>query len=278
MTGITATTTAPVEPAPLPKYSEFADIWFRETEVRWRAHYRTYMRDLVDRNFMPFFGDKRIGELTRADVLGFRAEFAKRPGRQGQSLSSKTINKRVTQLKAIINEACDRYGVPSPARGIKLLKQRRSEISPFTIEEVNLLIANVRIDYRPYLIVRCLTGLRTGEVNGLQWSDIDFAKNTLRIERTHSRNGDGDTKTDLSKREIPMVPQVRAAFADQCRWKVEGNEWVFHGSRGNPVDAVNFANRVWYPLLRYLGLKQRPPYQMRHTAATLMLASGENPE
>lgn len=44
------------------------------------------------------------------------------------------------------------------------------------------------------------------------------------------------------------------------------------------MDSVNFTNRVWYPLLRHLGLKKRPPYQMRHTAATLMLASGENPE
>ena len=36
--------------------------------------------------------------------------------------------------------------------------------------------------------------------------------------------------------------------------------------------------RVWYPLLRYLGLRKRRPYQTRHTAATLWLASGESPE
>jgi integrase len=47
---------------------------------------------------------------------------------------------------------------------------------------------------------------------------------------------------------------------------------------GHPLDAVNFTNRVWYPLLRHLGMTLRPPYQMRHTAATLMLASGENAE
>jgi integrase len=35
--------------------------------------------------------------------------------------------------------------------------------------------------------------------------------------------------------------------------------------------------RVWYPLLRYLSLKKRRPYQTRHTAATLWLAAGENP-
>jgi integrase len=272
---------APITPSEsdrLPTLSEFAEVWFRESEPRWRKQHRACMRDVLDKLFIPFFSDKRIGEVTRADVLGFRAELAKRPGRRGQSLSGKSINKRVTQLKAIINEACDRYGLPSPARGIKALKQRRSEIHPFSVEEVDLLISKVRSDYQPYLTVRCLTGLRTGEANGLQWSDIDFAQNTFRIERTLSRDGDGETKTEFSKREIPMVLQVREAFEEQRKRKQEGCDWVFHSPRGNPIDAVNFTNRVWYPLLRHLGLKQRPPYQMRHTAATLMLASGENPE
>ena len=53
---------------------------------------------------------------------------------------------------------------------------------------------------------------------------------------------------------------------------------VFCSGAGNPIDANNFANRVWYPLLRYLDIEKRRPYQTRHTTATLLLASGENPE
>jgi integrase len=75
-----------------------------------------------------------------------------------------------------------------------------------------------------------------------------------------------------------MVPAVKDALQAQLRCKQVGCPWVFHSPQGNPIDANNFANRVWYPLLRYLGFKKRPPYQMRHTAATLMLAAGENPE
>ena len=165
-----------------------------------------------------------------------------------------------------------------PTRGIKPLKQKRAEIRPFSLDEVGLLIKTIRSEYMFYLTVRCLTGLRTGEANGLQWSDIDFDRNVFRVERTHSRNGDGDTKTELAKREIPMVPQVRAAFEQQRVHAVDDGPWVFTTPRGGPIDAVNFTNRVWYPLLRHLDLPKRPPYQMRHTAATLMLAAGENPE
>ncbi len=49
-------------------------------------------------------------------------------------------------------------------------------------------------------------------------------------------------------------------------------------AEGNPLDHNNVTKRVWYPILRYLGLKKRRPYQTRHTTATLLLASGENPE
>ena len=259
-------------------FRDFAEVWYVESVPRWRKRHREIMRALLDRFFIPAFGMKRLNGISRADLLGFRAELAKRPGRGGQTLNAKTINKRMTQVKAIINEGCDRYGLVSPCRGVKPLKQKRSEVHPFSLEEVDRLIETVRVDYRPYLTVRCLTGLRTGEVNGLQWCDIDFDQNVFRVERTLSRNGDGEPKTDLSKRRIPMVPEVRAAFCVQLAQRMDGCDWVFHSARANPIDAVNFTNRVWYPLLRYLGFRKRPPYQMRHTAATLMLAAGENPE
>jgi 3'-5' exoribonuclease len=53
---------------------------------------------------------------------------------------------------------------------------------------------------------------------------------------------------------------------------------VFCNRLGKPLDHKNVTNRVWYPLLRHLGLKKRRPYQCRHTAATLWLAAGEAPE
>ena len=56
------------------------------------------------------------------------------------------------------------------------------------------------------------------------------------------------------------------------------SRYVFCTRDGKPIDHNNVTKRVWYPLLRHLGLTPRRPYQSRHTAATLWLASGENPE
>lgn len=261
-----------------PTFREFSETWFVETEPRWRSRYRAAVRDVLDKHLLPTFGSRALGDITRADILAFRAAFAKRKGRRNATISARSTNKVVGIFKRILNEGCDRFGLVSPAHGIKPLRQKRPRIMPFTLDEVNLLIATVRPDYRAYLVVRFFTGLRTAEVNGLQWQDVNLDENTITVERSYSRNGDGELKTEGSHRILPMVPQVRKALEQQIETRIHDVPWVFHSRRGNPIDAVNFTNRVWYPLLRLLDLPPRRPYETRHTAATLMLASGENPE
>ena len=56
------------------------------------------------------------------------------------------------------------------------------------------------------------------------------------------------------------------------------SDFVFCNNSGQPIDHNNVTKRIWYPLLKRLGLEKRRPYQSRHTAATLWLASGESPE
>jgi integrase len=55
-------------------------------------------------------------------------------------------------------------------------------------------------------------------------------------------------------------------------------DYVFANKVGKPLSVHNVTKRIWYPLFRFLGLTTRRPYQTRHTAATLWLAAGENPE
>ena len=72
------------------------------------------------------------------------------------------------------------------------------------------------------------------------------------------------------------APVYEALLAQ--RQRTGQQDYVFCTTSGAPLDNDNFTNRVWYPLLRHLGLDIRRPYQTRHTCATLWLAAGENPE
>jgi integrase len=79
-------------------------------------------------------------------------------------------------------------------------------------------------------------------------------------------------------RDIQMTEPVYEALRHQANATAHLGDYVFCTKGARPLDNQNFLNRVWSPLLRHLGLPHRRAYQMRHTAATLWLASGEAPE
>ena len=99
------------------------------------------------------------------------------------------------------------------------------------------------------------------------------------VKERELQGGEPDTtKTEGSQREIQMNERVYQALQAQREATGKLGEYVFCNREGEPLDHNNVTNRIWYPLLRHLGLRKRRPYQTRHTAATLWLAAGENPQ
>src|SRR5690606_29438115 len=155
------------------------------------------------------------------------------------------------------------------------LKMRRSDVMPFSLDEVQRILTTVRSDYRNYFTVRFFTGMRTGEVHGLKWKYIDFERRLIMVRESIVLNEEEELKTDGSMRDMQMNEMVFEALKAQYEVTAKISEYVFCTRSGKPIDNQNFLNRVWSPLLRHLGLEHRRAYQMRHTAATLWLAAGE---
>lgn len=271
--------TVPNNIASTPTMREFANQWFAESEVTWRRSYRITQRGAIDKYILPTFGDKRVDEVSKADLLAFRAELTKLTGRgKNANLSARRINAVMKPLRQIINEAADRYNFNSAFRNIKPLRIKRSDVLPFNLDEVHLLLQSVREDFRNYIKVRFFTGMRTGEVNGLKWKYVDFERRLILVRESIVLGEEDELKTDGSNRDIQMSQIVFDALTAQRAQNKHRSEYVFTNQAGNPIDNKNFINRVWSPLLRHLGLQHRKAYQMRHTAATLWLAAGEAPE
>jgi integrase len=176
----------------------------------------------------------------------------------------------------ILTEAAERFDLESPYKNIKPLKLQKIHIEPFSLDEVQRIINSVRVDFKNYYIVRFYTGMRTGEIDGLKWEFVDFSAREIIIRETLIKGRTEYTKTNGSQREIPMFGPVYEALKKQYAETGNTSEYVFCNRDGHPLDHCNVTNRVWYPLLRFLGMTKRRPYQTRHTAATLLLASGEN--
>jgi integrase len=262
-----------------PLFREFVETWYSEKVVEWRHSHKINIRSDLDKVLVPHFGEKGVGNISKADILSFRADLAKVQARGKKTvLSNNRINRILNPLRQILAEAADRFDFRMPFQHIKQLKIRRTDVEPFTLDEVRLIIASVRSDFRPYFTVRFFTGMRTGEVDGLKWKFVDFERRLISIRETIVAGREEYTKNDYSQRDIQMSQLVYDALKEMEKATREISDYVFCNRLGKPLDHKNITNRVWYPLLRHLGLKPRRPYQCRHTAATLWLASGEAPE
>ncbi|MDO9160907.1 MAG: DUF3596 domain-containing protein [Methylococcaceae bacterium] len=261
-----------------PKFNQFAPEWYDEMQVGWRHSHKITVLRLLDGRITDWFGEMEVSLITKADVLKFRASLAKVERNDGKTLSAEYINKYMKILRMVISEAADRFDFTSPFRGVKPLKKPKTHIEPFTMTEVNLILATVRTDFKAYYSIRFFTGMRTAEIDGLKWKYVDFERRQILIRETIVLGRVETTKTDGSQREIDMSQPVFEALQQQ--WQATGNkhDYVFANKAGKPLEYNNVSRRVWHPLLRFLNLPRRKAYQTRHTAATLWLAAGENPE
>jgi len=260
-----------------PLFETFSKDWLDEMKIQWRQSHISTVEGTLKNYLNPYFGEKEVGRITKKDILDFRASLAKVTTRSGNSLSASRINRIMTPLRMILSEAANRFDFSSPYHGIKSLKVPRTDVEPFSIEEVKQIIDTVRPDFRNYYIVRFFTGMRTGEIDGLQWEHVDFKRRQILVRQALVQGRLEYTKNDGSFRTIEMSQLVVDAMNDQKKATGKMN-FVFSTRTGGPMNHNNVTKRVWYPLLRHLGLRKRRPYQTRHTAATLWLAAGENPE
>ena len=262
-----------------PVFSKYCEIWVADKEIEWRSSYAEKIRIVIRKYLTPYFGKIPVINIKKSDILGFRSSLAKVTyGNNQECLSPSRINQIMTVLRMILDSAAEQYDFDSPYKNIKNLKQGKIEVTPFSLEEVHKILSTVRDDFKPYYTIRFFTGMRTSEIDGLQWENIDLQRREIHIREALVNGVLGGTKTYGSDRTIQMSDRVYQAFLQQKSLNNGKSSFVFCNRDGGPLDYRLVNKRVWHPLLRFLGLKPRRAYQTRHTAATLWLSAGENPE
>jgi integrase len=259
-----------------PLFSAFAAEWLEENEGIWKKSHNANVMAIFEHYLLPTFGSLRLDVISRADILKLRASLTKH--RDGKKrISNDWINHIMAQLRKILAEAAIRYAFDNPFVDIKPLTIEKPLINPLTLQEVRIFLAGVRSDFRLYYTVRFFTGLRTAEIDGLKWKFIDFERRQIVVQETIVNGNEETPKNQYSYRHVYMSNAVFEAL--KAQQLVTGkNEYVFCNGAGNPLDHHNVTKRVWTPTLKLLGLTHRRAYETRHTAATLWLAAGENPE
>ncbi len=261
-------------------YAEFYKLWLAENSAPWRPATLATMEGFMDKYILPTFGEMPLNKITKSDLLLFRNKLINTEGRGKKKIGSNHINKIMMKCKVVLTEASNRFDFTDPAKSIKPLKKERTQISPLTLEEVKVFLSTIRKDFHSYFTVRFFTGLRSSEVNGLIWDDIDFKKKVLWVRRALVKGEIIDTKTDGSYRMVQLNTLVVEALKQHKSTSsfITNDDSVFSKVDGSYLSNDYVGKYIWHPLLRLLNLKPRAMYQTRHTAASIWLASGESPE
>ena len=128
-------------------------------------------------------------------------------------------------------------------------------------------------------LMAVMTGMRQGELLGLQWGDVDWLNNQVCVKRTFNHARFYEPKTEKSYRKIDLAPIV---ISELKKWKLQclPNELdlVFPNDEGNPICAENLVKRDFKPALRRSGIREIRFHDLRHTYATLLIDQGEHPK
>lgn len=252
--------------------ADFATTWFDQVSIGWRDATQRRVASILRCHLLPEFRRHDANGFDRAALMAWRAMLV----RDGQYTPSR-VNAVLQVASQCLAEREQQRGIRNPCRDLRRLPVRRPVIQPFSLPELRQLVEAAPAHLTDYVWIRGLTGLRSGEANGLRWDCVDLTAGTIDIRRARSDGQDCLPKNEFSERLIPVGKTTTQAL--QRQWKRTGSSdgYVFQTLRGAPLDTQNFARRDWRRMMTAKNLAYRCPEQLRHTAATLMLAAGEAP-
>lgn len=242
--------------------------------------YRQHVRD----HLAPFFDGVPMASLSMGHVQKLIADL----GRRG--LSPSTIRRVHATLRSALTEAV-RQGLVdrNVAKLVTLPRATRPAVRAATDADARAIQIAVQGDRLEALFVLALfSGLRQGELLGLAWDDLDLAGGTLTVRQTLTSRGGtvtlGEPKTASSKRTVHIPDAAlqtlrRHKDAQAFEAKRLGDPWantsnlVFVTELGKPLNGTAVTHK-FQDLIESAGLPDMRFHDLRHAAATLMLASG----
>ena len=253
------------------KFEDFWKMYCADMETRLREHTMRTKKYIVELKILPYFGDKRVNDITAADIRQWQNELIK----MGYSPTYlKTIN---NQLSAIFNYAVRYYDLKSNpcVKAGSMGKSKAEEMDFWTGEEFRKFIDSVmnkRLSYMTFY----WTGMRMGEVLALISKDIDLEKRTISITKSYQRLGKKDVitppKTPKSKRVITIPEFLAADIKDymDSLYDLQENDRLF------PITKYYLEHEMQRGI-KESGVKRIRVHDLRHSHASMLIELGFSP-
>ena len=221
-------------------------------------------------HLIPTFGHLNLSEISVHHIRDWVSEL---------NISNKRINNILGPLRQTLKEAVyDDLIQRNPLDRFRYLSVQKQEPEPFTPLEIEAILSQLQGQEKNLIQFAFWSGLRTSELIGLRWQDVDFDNEKIHVRIAVVRGKSKSTKTAAGQRSVELQVEAYKALKNQ-RSMNQDSEIVFLDPQTlNPWKGDHIIRkRVWIPALKAAQVKYRKPYQTRHTFASMLLSSGRNP-
>jgi len=218
------------------------------------------------KRLFPYFQGRELGGITAADVRGYIAS------RQANGVAPATISKEIGLLRTALNWARNEleWDIPNPFNGRKL-KEPEGRIRWITREEALRLMESAKNEPKsPHLVdfirLSLNTGMRRGEVLGLEWNRVDLKSNLVYLGASNQKNGKIGS--------VPLNNEAREAILSRRRFATTNcpnSQWVFSHEDGTRLGSVR---KGFDGACRRVELIDFHPHDLRHTCAAWLVQAG----
>jgi integrase len=245
--------------AVIPNLSEIANVYiaYQKDVKQIRSFDRT--RQCVN-HFVRFYGNKKLSEINTEDIDLYKKI------RLSEGIKQNTLARELQVIRNMFNHAEKRNNFfgKNPVResGIPQINDKKERVLTH-IEQRSLLDASPK-HLKDVIQIALNTGMRRGEILGLQWKWIDFDENLIHLPHTH-------TKTQTS-RKIPVNEIVRKILLER-KLLSGGNIFVFP-SEESKTGHLEWLKRSFTTACKVAKIENLRFHDLRHSAATRLIESG----
>jgi integrase len=248
--------------------AEAGRLWLKSGEAKGleRTTLR-YYREHVELHMVPLIGAVKLSQLSVPMVRDFEDRLRK-------DRSPAMVRKVLGSLGAVLSDAQERGLVAhnvvrglrarrTPGKDAQADKRRKGKLKIGTDiptpDEVRKIVAHLKPRWRPVLLTAIFTGLRSSELRGLRWSDVDLKRGTLHVrQRADYFNVFGPPKSEAGERTVPLLPMVANMLRQHRLVCPKGKfDLVFPNGAGNVESHANIVNRGLIPTQIAAGVVTR---------------------
>lgn len=252
--------------------ASFLDAWVSHIQKSRQPKTYELYEALIRNHVVPYIGRQRVGRLEPSHIRSLLDFLSDKVGQRTRQLVYRVMRSAFSE--AVEDGLLDRNPC---ARRDKPRYYPRPHTALDETQAHALLQAAKATDYYALFFLAIVTGMRQGEIFGLCWDAVDFDSAAIYVRGTLTRSPSGDIRLSPPKvarqRRVDVGPKLLELLR---RLRKRPGPWVFTDHKGEPLAKDRFVRTVFHPLLKAAGLPRIRFHDLRHTCATLGLASGVN--